>query len=148
MGINEIGIEDVDKLKSIASRCLIESIDLDEYDRVNLIAHTASNIDQFSVQQERVFLKFARGDDILGYILIKEHWNLSDLFVLPEHQRSGIGRQLLLSAIELAKKRTNRGYIWVNSSLIAENFYRAHGFKNRMNGSKASEYSVPLELLV
>ena len=83
-----------------------------------------------------------------AFTLLKQYWNLSDLFVLPEFQGLGIGRRLLSNAISQAQSSSSCEEIWVNSSLNAELFYRTIGFHDRFEGIKKSENSVPLKLVL
>lgn len=147
MGIEAIEIEDIKVLKNISKRCLSESIVLEDEERRLLIEHTASNIKEYSEKNECIFQKFVKDQTVSGYILIKQFWNLSDLFVLPEYQGIGIGRKLLSSAMAQAEIRGKGEEIWVNSSLNAEHFYRKMGFQDRIGGIKKPNNVVPLKYL-
>ncbi len=52
---------------------------------------------------------------------------IRSIYVSPNRTRSGIGTKLLLELIHNAKDRRLRT-LWLNSSLNAVPFYRAHGF--------------------
>jgi GNAT superfamily N-acetyltransferase len=148
MKIESVEVSDVSCLKTISKRALEESIVLDESERDLLIAHTAANVDKYCREIDCVFLKTIRGVTISGYILIKQYWNLSDLFVLPEFQGCGIGRMLLESAIRQVRLSEECEQIWVNSSLNAELFYRKLGFVDRTESKEKSDYSVPLKFIL
>lgn len=137
--------EDVSELKNIAKRALSESVVLGASDLADLISHTSQNIKTFAEQADSIFLKSDIHECIVGYILLKNCWNLSDLFVLPEYQKQGLGSMMLSEAIKIARVKSNVNYILVNSSLNAEPFYRKYGFIDCQQGKTKTRYSVPLE---
>lgn len=145
MKLKSVVQEDVSELKHIAKRALSESVVLGTSDLADLITHTSQNIQTCAEQPDSIFLKSELGQCIVGYILLKNCWNLSDLFVLPEYQKQGLGRMMLSEAIKIARVKSNVNYIRVNSSLNAEAFYRKHGFIDCPQGKPKTRYSVPLE---
>ncbi len=72
--------------------------------------------------------KFKEDNKIVAFILIKEYWNLSHLFVLPSYQKQGIGKVLLLNGIESCKEKSSKKKIELNSSINAAGFYTRLGF--------------------
>jgi len=45
-------------------------------------------------KEKCIHRKYIDNGAIVGMILVKDFWNLSCLFVAPEHQRRGIGRKI------------------------------------------------------
>lgn len=136
---------DLEVLCSISKTSIVHAVDAPSNVLKDIVAHSRKNIELCIASAECVFLKFVDGEKILGYILIKDYWNLSDLFILPEHQNQGIGKALLKDATDRCKLYSNKRYIRLNSSLNAEEFYRRFGFKVTTNGPSKSAYSVPME---
>ena len=91
-----------------------------------------------------MFFKKACDSEISGFILIKNHWNLSDLFVLPEEHGKGIGKALFNTAKKLCKLKQDKNYILVNSSSNAVDFYRKLGFKTYTPIKEVPDFVVPL----
>ena len=98
-----------------------------------------------SANPECAFLKFVEVDVILGYILVKDYWNLSNLFVLPAHQKRGVGKALLEEALSICRANSSRGYVRLNSSLNAVQFYQRLGFVEANERVVRRPYSVPME---
>ncbi len=144
MTIEAVVTDDIPNLKAISAHCLSVSVDMDADEKGAIIEHSASNIDDYALRADCVFLKSIREGEIAGFILIKQFWNLSDLFVLPEYQVRGVGGELLLNAMAQAKQNSDKMAIWVNSSLNAEGFYRKFGFEDRTQGSPKPAFTVPL----
>lgn len=71
-------------------------------------------------------------DQIIGVIEIRDYRHIALFFVAPEHQRRGIGRELLRKALdECLAYNPNLNEITVNSSPNAVSAYRALGFIER-----------------
>ncbi|MGD9366730.1 MAG: GNAT family N-acetyltransferase [Desulfobacteraceae bacterium] len=71
-------------------------------------------------------------DEIIGVIEISAYRHIALFFVAPEHQRRGIGRELLRKALdECLAYNPNLNEITVNSSPNAVSAYRALGFIER-----------------
>ena len=71
-------------------------------------------------------------DEIIGIIEIREHSHIALFFVGPEHQRKGIGRELLNKAVqECIASNPELTEITVNSSPNAVSAYRTLGFIER-----------------
>ncbi|MCQ1058680.1 GNAT family N-acetyltransferase [Photobacterium sp. DNB23_23_1] len=66
--------------------------------------------------------------NIVGTILVKEYWNLSNLFVDPRFHHQGIARQLITKALEVCKERSPKQAVHLNASEYAVNFYQKLGF--------------------
>jgi GNAT superfamily N-acetyltransferase len=71
-------------------------------------------------------------DEIIGIIETRDHSHIALFFVEPEHQRKGIGRELLNKAVnECIASNPELTEITVNSSPNAVSAYRALGFMER-----------------
>ncbi len=93
-------------------------------EKQNIINGIHSNIKTWWNLKNCVFLKYDDNNETVGFILIKEYWNFSDIFVLPSNQRKGIGNKLAQHALLICKDKTNNSSIRVNSSLNAVDFYK------------------------
>ncbi len=70
--------------------------------------------------------------EIIGIIEIRENSHIALFFVTPEHQRKGIGRELLNKAVqECIASNPDLPEITVNSSPNAVSAYRTLGFIER-----------------
>jgi len=64
------------------------------------------------------------GDELVGFIAFREDW-IDQLYVLPHHQRGGIGGRLL----RIAQSAWPRLDLWTfQRHLRARRFYASHGF--------------------
>jgi len=85
-------------------------------------------------------LKAENPGELLGVIEIRNNAHLSMFFVSPEHQRQGVGRQLLAAAItKILQSDRNLKRLTVNASPNSIQAYRALGFsaisaEKEMNG--------------
>ncbi|MGR5063731.1 GNAT family N-acetyltransferase [Photobacterium sp. DNB22_13_2] len=66
--------------------------------------------------------------NIVGAILVKEYWNLSNLFVDPRFHHQGIARQLITKALEACQELSPKQAVHLNASEYAVNFYQKLGF--------------------
>ena len=114
-------------LWEIAKLAITESVEIPEEEKEEVIQDTYSHIAQNIEAEDCVFLKYETSE-ILGFILVKQYWNLSDLFVSPVEHRKGIGASLLKAAIEICKYKASKDFVRVNSSPNAEEFYLKFGF--------------------
>lgn len=97
--------------------------------------------------QECVHLKCVRDATIVGVILVRNFWNLCSLFVDPKYHGEGIGRSLIVEAIERCASKMERSYVRVNSSANAVGFYRAMGFEVLEDQPRRGS-STPLEFVL
>lgn len=107
-----------------------------EFDDVALqddtIGNVNSNIDQWLARPgDWVHLKAVDGTAIVGMVLLRDFWNLCNLFVHPDYQRRGLGSALLEAACAPCAGRSPKGAIWLNAAPKAVGFYRRLGFVER-----------------
>ena len=134
---------DIELIKKIAKKTILESVDASRELKKEIVSDTIKHIDKAILNSESVFLKCVE-EDVLGFILIQGYWNLSDLFVLPEAHGQGIGRTLFKAAQKVCQPKREKGYIRVNSSLNAEGFYRNMGFETFKPEKEMPGFVVPL----
>ena len=142
MDIEEASTDDNDILKRLAETTIHASVDASVDSKREIVGATWRHIDTHLAGSDRVFLKYT-DSTILGFILVRNYWNLSDLFVLPSAQGIGIGRRLLDGAKTVCED-AGPGFIRVNSSLNAENFYRRSGFVAFLPDGDVPNFVVPL----
>lgn len=143
--IKNVTASDFRALAGLAKRAILQSVEARPAVKEQIIADTKAHIAQGMSGAEHVFLKQVDGDGgILGFILVKNSWNLSDLFVEPGAHHRGVGRRLFQEALSVIVTRENRGYIRVNSSLNAEGFYRRLGFESFKPEKPCPDFVVPL----
>ena len=89
-----------------------------------------------SVEAEREYLASARyryllaysGNQLAGFIAIRDGSHLFHLFVGRAHQRQGLARRLWEQSLRQLGEPGIQGAFTVNSSLLAVPVYRAFGF--------------------
>lgn len=136
---------DVADLKRVAEAALFKSVDAPEGEKERLLPHILNDIEKAINLDETVYLKYVC-PEIQGFILIKEYWNLSQLFVEPKFQCSGVGGSLISEALFRVGCQDNRGYVRLNSSCNAVGFYQKYGFVPDLSRRPKSKWSVPMEL--
>lgn len=126
--IEQVLEKDLSHIKSIAQRAILESVDAPEALKNDIITDTFAHIEKGITAENACYLKYVSGE-IVGFVLIQDYWNLSDLFVSPCAQGRGIGKALLNAAITECQLSSSKDYVRVNSSKNAEGFYRHLGFE-------------------
>ena len=95
----------------------------------HFISENAAYREKVNRGEETCFGAF-EGDQLIGVLTVSNHGNISCAFVLPEHQRKGIGRELFQHACEyILNEQTVPFEIRLNSSPYAVPFYRSLGFQ-------------------
>lgn len=133
--IEEVTVSDVARVRCVVSAAVHGSV-ASCADDARVILDDIDKLLQWW-QQNRgqcIHRKFTADGSIVGMVLVREFWNLSCLFVVPEHQRRGIGTALLVDALTACRGLAPNSCIKLNSSTYAVPFYLSHGFKP--NGSE------------
>jgi GNAT superfamily N-acetyltransferase len=143
--------------------CPFEQHDLNQLSRVihkSVTVSVASNEDEASFlitdieySLKKWFDSGANGyssayridNKLIGFIIVKEFWNLSHLFVHPKYQRKGIGSSLVEAAIENCRTLSPRNKIQLNSSKNAAPFYEHAGFKQSGESVDRPGGCIPFE---
>ncbi|MFD2271642.1 GNAT family N-acetyltransferase [Undibacterium arcticum] len=104
------------------------------------------NLDWWSQHRDQaVHLKFSVHGRIVGVVLVKNFWNLCNLFVAPAQHGQGIGRALTFAAIERCRGKTERPALRLNSSRNAVGFYEGIGFVRTVTDTPPPQGCTPLE---
>jgi GNAT superfamily N-acetyltransferase len=120
-------LADMPSLQNVFRRSSLSNVG----DRASLIAHhEVLELSDVSVREGRTRVALADGGHVVGFSTIADRENvaeLDDLFVHPEWMRQGVGRQLVLDAVALARDRGVRR-LEVTANGHALRFYEAVGF--------------------
>jgi ribosomal protein S18 acetylase RimI-like enzyme len=123
---------DAPTIRALASLVIVETFDADPALQDDIIGNVSANIDLWLAEPERwVHLKALDGGAIVGMVLVRDYWNLCNLFVHADHQGRGLGSALLESACAPCAGRSPKGAIWLNAAPNAVGFYRRLGFVER-----------------
>jgi ribosomal protein S18 acetylase RimI-like enzyme len=144
--IVEVEARDLPELRRLTNHVIATSVPIGLEEACAVMQNVSENA-QWAVEHpdECVYLKYMIGSQIAGYVLVKQFWNLCCLFVDPALHGRGIGRALLVRAIQLGRHRTERTHMLVNASPNAVGFYRSLGFEH--DESRQSRGSaVPMRL--
>lgn len=141
MTLSPVDIHDLPSIKALIASAIRASVASSEEEAVFLIDDIDESLDWWRQNPDAsLHLKYSDSGTIAGVVLVKEFWNLTNLFVAPEHQGRGIGRLLLTAVLDICRSKSPRAAVLVNSSTIAAGFYRRMQFiqtgpgKNRPGG--------------
>ncbi|NML87427.1 GNAT family N-acetyltransferase [Polaromonas sp.] len=79
---------------------------------------------------------------VVGVVMIKEHWNLCNLFVHPSMHRQGVGNVLLRRAVEAARGVNSSRPIELYAVPAATGFYRRIGFTPTGRSREGAEHMI------
>ena len=137
---------DFNKLIDIVGKTVRESVAESDKDAEFLINDITSSLRKWMDSSDGGYCyKYLSSNEIIGFILVKGFWNLSHLFVLPSHQRNGIGRDLIISALGVCREKSPHEKVVLNSSTNAAKFYGAMGFKQTGPGIERPGGCIPFE---
>ncbi len=144
--ISEIKYSDFDKLKEIVVLSVLSSITKKDDEAKKLIDQIVESVESWRKTGLVGFhKKYSIGSKIVGFIIVKEYWNLSQVFVCPEYQGKGIGRSLITAAINGCRRESPKNKIILNSSTVAAGFYEAIGFRKTGPGKDLPGGCIPFE---
>lgn len=110
----------------------IGALDFSPEMQQELIENTTDNLHWWYTNPDQgCHLKCTLDGRIVGVILVKKFWNLCSLFVAPGYQGQGLGRALMLAAIDQCKGKSEKQAIWLNAAPNAIPFYQAMGCISR-----------------
>ncbi|MDA0285593.1 MAG: GNAT family N-acetyltransferase [Planctomycetota bacterium] len=146
--ISNVQVADLEEIRNVIADAVQENVASSDDEAVFLIDDIDSSLSWWLKHKDSTqHLKFSQDGRILGVILIKKHWNLTNLFVHPSHQGKGIGRALVLAGLEACRDRSPKGKLQVNSSANAVDFYKRLGFERAGPEIDRPGGCVPLEYL-
>lgn len=127
--ISDVVPADLPAIAILIETAVRTSVAANEDDADLLVAHIATNLEWWRTHEHcSCHLKYVQGERIVGAILVKNYWNLCNLFVAPDCYRQGIGRQLVWAAANRSRAEPGVSVLKVNSSSYATGFYEALGF--------------------
>ena len=122
------------QVNAFAESVIRESVTSDADLLAELTANVRGNVAQWLETPDRcIHLQTADAAGLQGVILVKDHWNLCSLFVAPASRRTGVGRRLVLAAMQACRGLSPRQAIWLNAAPDAVGFYRRLGFTERVS---------------
>ena len=122
--------EDTDEILDLMVRVINATIEPPH--RAEMVENVTQNLAVWNRDPDQCFHFVAEaGNEIVGVILVKAFWNLCSLFVDPERQRHGIGRQLVRAATDACRDKSPKQAIYLNAAPSAVSFYGALGFTSR-----------------
>ncbi|MGB7193839.1 MAG: GNAT family N-acetyltransferase [Collimonas pratensis] len=129
--IQTVEPHDLEQLRQFTERIIVaEKVTGDPALQAELIHNVHQNLDWGLANREHCcHLKYTRDGRIVAVVLVKNFWNLCSLFVTPELHRQGIGRALILAAVQHCRALSERPSIRLNSAPNAVAFYAALGFQ-------------------
>lgn len=144
--IRRLAPEDSKALHTIIRDAVRHCVTSDETEAEFLIEDIIASLDNwFESGADGYSGGYETDGGVVGFIIVKEHWNLSHLFVSPQHQHRGIGAALLSSALASCEQQSPRSKVQLNSSENARSFYEASGFRQTGPGIDRPGGCVPYE---
>lgn len=127
------------------TRTVISSMpNLKQHERDELLLHIINNYKCCVERTEHLFLKAVLEGELVGIILVKQFWNLAELYVSVAHQGQGIGKSLLHEALKICRIHSERTFVRLNSSTQAVAFYKNYGFTDIILKEAPPYACVPL----
>jgi GNAT superfamily N-acetyltransferase len=138
---------DLDTLRELIVEAVRVSVSTSDEEAAVLIADIIRSLDSWSESEAPGFHRtYSVADEILGFIIVRDYWKLTHLFVSPEYQGRGIGRLLVDAAVEGCRNRSPHQKIQLNSSSNAAGFYAAVGFLQTGPGINRPGGCIPYEV--
>ncbi|HEX6706665.1 MAG TPA: GNAT family N-acetyltransferase [Albitalea sp.] len=130
--IGDASAHDAHELDALMSRVIAHALGADAAVLSATLENVRANLEWSMANPDRCCHLTCTVDETLaGVILVKHFWNLCSLFVAPELQRAGIGRELMLASIERCRGRSDKNALWLNAATNAVAFYERLGFTER-----------------
>lgn len=145
MSIERVSPEDLLPLLNIASFAVHKTVEAPADAKPEILEGISENIKTWHSKDNCAFFKYTHNELIVGFVLIKDYWNFSDIFVLPEFHSQGVGRKLVEHALNACRLQKSKASIRVNASKNAVAFYRQLGFKETIIGKVLPYDMVPFE---
>lgn len=117
-------------IAEFSERVILESVDASPEQKAAFVANVRKNIEAWQRSPASgLHMKALGGGRLVGAILVRDYWNLCNLFVARGAQGRGIGSALIRCAVDACRSKSPRGYIRMNSSQNAIGFYQHLGFQ-------------------
>jgi GNAT superfamily N-acetyltransferase len=144
MVLSSVEIQDLSPIRGLIASAIRANVARSEEDAAFLIGDIDESLEWWRENPDNsLHLKYGDAGVVAGVLLIKEFWNLTNLFVAPDYQRQGIGRLLLNEALQRCRSRSPRGAVLVNSSTYAAGFYEHMHFVQTGPGKDRPGGCVP-----
>jgi GNAT superfamily N-acetyltransferase len=129
MLILPVTAEDIPAIRDLIEATIRTSVTRSADEANFLVGDIGASLDWWGANPaQAVHLKALSDGTLAGVILVKDFWNLTNLFVAPAYQSQGIGRQLLTAALDRCRPQSPRPALLVHSSTVAVEFYQRMGF--------------------
>ena len=145
--ITDVVAADLPAIADLIEAAVRTSVATSDADADLLAEHIATNLEWWRTHPHcACHLKHVQSGRITGVILVKNYWNLCNLFVAPDCYRQGIGRRLLRAAAARSRAEPGVSVLKVNSSTYAMGFYETLGFAQTGPAIDRPGGCVPYEL--
>lgn len=142
--VEPVAEQDLPAIRHLIAAAIRHSVARSEAEACFLIDDIGGSLDAWRDHPaDALHLKCSCAGNVVGVVLVKEYWNLTNLFVAPDHQGRGIGRLLLEAAMAACRTRSPRGALLLNSSTVACGFYEHLGFRQTGPGRDRPGGCVP-----
>lgn len=144
--LGDINKSDLPRLREIIADTVHGSIDCSGQEATALIEEISQSLADWMESGLGGFHRtYAIADDLVGFVVVQDHCQLTHLFVLPGFQGRGIGRSLVEAAVESCRHRSPCKKIYLNASTNACGFYEALGFRQVGPGVDRPGGCIPYE---
>ncbi|MDX1301322.1 GNAT family N-acetyltransferase [Photobacterium sp.] len=144
--IEEVTDSDIPEIIVLIDNAIKTCIDVPHAIADDLVNHCADNVLWWKDNKQSAAHFLYRLDGrIVGVVLVKNHWNLANLFVDPDYHARGIGRDLVLKALSACKNRSAKGRVKLSSSNHAAGFYHRVGFEQIGDAKPLPGGCIPFE---
>ncbi|MFZ1626058.1 MAG: GNAT family N-acetyltransferase [Gammaproteobacteria bacterium] len=144
MILSSVEIQDLAPIRDLIASAIRANVARSEEEAAFLIDDIDESLEWWRENPDSsLHLKYGDAGLVSGVVLVKEFWNLTNLFVAPDFQRQGIGRLLLTEALESCRSRSPRAAVLVNSSTHAVGFYERMHFVQTGPGKDRPGGCVP-----
>jgi len=124
MTLHPVETEDLQSIRALIAAAVRKSVAQSEEEAAFLINDIEESLSWWQNNRDvSLHLKCVDSGSIVGVVLVKEFWNLTNLFVAPDYRGRGVGRRLVEEVLEVCRTKSPRAAVLVNSSSTARGFY-------------------------
>jgi GNAT superfamily N-acetyltransferase len=128
--IEPVLVQEVAAIGHFIEEVVRASLEASDAEKAAFITNIRANLDQWTRGPAGgLHLKARHAGQVVGVVMVKEHWNLCHLFVEPLHQREGIGRALLCAAVDACRAKAPAQTLRLNAARNAVGFYERMGWQ-------------------